>query len=255
MSTPLEGKTALVTGGSRGLGRAMAQDLASLGALVGINYASNDDAAHDTLTSIQARGGQGFLIKTALGSFGAAEEVAAALVGELSRRTGSTGLDILINNAGGGPTADVDATTPEIFEKVLSDNLRGPFYLTKVLKPNLRRGGRVIFLSSVGARKALPQFVVYALCKSAVETFTVVMAKELGPRGITVNCIMPGLIASDSNAEIRKDPVARKFFEDNTLLGRIGEPSDISGVAMSLVSPQMGFVTGQVIEVSGGLFT
>ena len=82
-----------------------------------------------------------------------------------------------------------------------------------------------------------------------------VMAKELGPRGITVNCIMPGLIASDSNAEIRANPEARKYFEDNTLLGRIGEPSDLSGVAMALVSPQMGFVTGQVIEVSGGLFT
>lgn len=255
MSKALEGKTALVTGASRGLGRAMAQDLANLGAVVGINYASNDDAARETLASIEAKNGQAFLIKTALGSFEAAQKVAATLIAELTKRTGGSGLDILINNAGGGPVADVDATTPEIFEKVLSDNLRGPFYLTKVLKPTLRQGGRVIFLSSVGARKALPQYVVYALCKSAVETFTVVMAKELGPRGITVNCIMPGLIASDANAEIRANPETKKYFEDNILLGRIGEPSDLSGVAMALVSPLMGFVTGQVIEVSGGLFT
>ena len=254
MSKALEGKTALVTGASRGLGRAMAQDLANLGAVVALNYASNDAAARETLASIEARGGRAFLIKTALGSFEAAQDVAAALAKELGKRTGGTGLDILINNAGGGPIADIDATTPDIFEKILSDNLRGPFYLTKVLKPSLRQGGRVIFLSSVGARKALPQYVVYALCKSAVETFTVVMAKELGPRGITVNCIMPGLIASDANADIRANPESKKFFEENILLGRIGEPSDLSGVAMALVSPQMGFVTGQVIEVSGGLF-
>jgi 3-oxoacyl-[acyl-carrier protein] reductase len=255
MTKSLEGKTALVTGASRGLGRAMAQDLANLGAIVAINYASNDEAARETLTSIEAKGGQAFLVKTALGSFEAAQEVAATLNAELTKRAGGSGLDILINNAGGGPVADIDATTPEMFEKILSDNLRGPFYLTKVLKPTLLQGGRVIFLSSVGARKALPQYVVYALCKSAVETFTVVMAKELGHRGITVNCIMPGLIASDANADIRANPKMKKYFEDNILLGRIGEPSDLSGVAMALVSPLMGFVTGQVIEVSGGLFT
>ena len=250
----LQGKTALVTGASRGLGRAIAQDLAAAGALVAINYASNEKAARETLASIEAKGGKGFLIRAMLGSYESAKQLGAALDAELTERTGSTGLDILVNNAGGGPIHDVDSTTPEIFEKVLADNLSGPFYVTKVLKPRLRRGGRVIFMSSLGARKALPQFVVYAIAKSAVETFTVVMAKELGPRGITVNCIMPGLIATDSNADIRSDPAQMKYFEANILLGRIGEPSDLSGVAMALVSEQMRFVTGQVIEVSGGLF-
>lgn len=253
MEKTLEGKTALVTGGSRGLGRAVVEDLAERGALVAINYASNDQAAHETLAAVEAKGGQAFLIKGAQGSFEAAEALTAALDAELTRRTGSNGLDILINNAGGGPVANIDATTPEIFEKILSDNLRGPFYVTKLLKPRLRDGGRLIFVSSLGARNALPDYVVYALSKSAIETFTVVMAKELGPRGITVNCAMPGLIASDANADIRANPAVRKRLEETTALRRLGEPADFSGVILSLVSPEMGYVTAQVIEVSGGM--
>jgi 3-oxoacyl-[acyl-carrier protein] reductase len=253
MNETFEGRTALVTGASRGLGRAVAEDLAERGALVAINYASNDRAARATLESIEAKGGKAFLIKKSQGSYEAALELAADLEAELKKRTGSADLDILINNAGGGPVANIDATTPEIFEKILSDNLRGPFYVTKVLKPRLRRGGRVIFVSSLGARNALPDYVVYALSKSAVETFTVVMAKELGPRGITVNCVMPGLIASDANADIRADPATRQYLEANTALRRLGEPSDFSGVVLSLVSAQMGYVTAQVIEVSGGM--
>ena len=254
MNKDLQDKTALVTGGSRGLGRAIAQDLAKRGALVGINYANNDQAARETLESIEAMGGQAFLIKAAQGTFEAAKTLAASLEAELTQRTGASGLDILINNAGGGPVASVESTTPEIFESILSDNLRGPFYVTKMLSGRLRNGGRVVFMSSVGARKALPQYAVYALCKSAVETFTVIMAKELGSRGITVNCIMPGFIATDANADLRADPVNKKYFEDNILLGRVGEPADLSGVVLSLISPQMGYVTAQIIEVSGGLF-
>ncbi|WP_436054354.1 SDR family NAD(P)-dependent oxidoreductase [Phenylobacterium sp. LjRoot225] len=254
MSKPLEGKTALVTGASRGLGRAIAQDLAERGALVAINYAANDAAANETLAAIEAKGGQAFLIRKKLGGLQAAEELAAELDEALTHRTGSSGLDILVNNAGGGPVHDLDSTTEEIFQSVLADNLGGPFYVTKALKARLRDHGRVIFMSSVGARKALPQYVVYAMAKSAVETFTRVMAQELGGRGITVNCLMPGVIASDANADIRSDPGSKKFFEDNTLLRRFGEPSDLSGVVVSLVSPKMGYVTGQIIEVSGGLF-
>lgn len=249
----LVGKTALVTGASRGLGRATAEELARRGALVAINYASNDAAARDTLCAIEGAGGQAFLIKSPQGSFEAAKEMAAALEVGLRERTGDTALDILINNAGGGPVHTIDDTTPEIFDKVMGDNFSGAFWATKLLKPNIREGGRVVFVSSLGARNALPDYVIYACAKSAIETLTVVMAKELGPRGITVNCLMPGMIASDANADLRANDQIKQHLEATTALRRIGEPGDFAGAVSALVSSQMGYVTGQVIVVSGGL--
>lgn len=253
MDRPLKGKTALVTGASRGLGRATAEDLAALGALVAITYASNDKAAKATLEAIEAKGGEAFLIKSAQGTFEAAEEMTAILDAELMKRTGTTGLDILVNNAGGGPVHNIETTTPDIFNKVMSDNFSGAFYTTKLLNSRLRDGGRVIFVSSLGARNALPDYVIYACAKSAVETLTVVMAKELGPRGITVNCVMPGLIASDANADLRENEQLKEHLKATTAMRRLGEPEDFSGVITSLVSEKMGYVTGQVIVVSGGM--
>jgi 3-oxoacyl-[acyl-carrier protein] reductase len=254
MNKFLDGKTALATGGSRGLGRAIAEQLAALGALVAINYARNDAAARETLASIEGAGGRGFLLQKKLGSHAAAEQLAAALDVELRRHTGDSGLDVLINNAGGGSLAPMAQTTPAILERVVADNFTAPFYLTQALLPRLRQGGRVINMSSKGASSALPQYMVYAMCKSGIETFTVALAKELGPRGITVNSISPGLIASDSNADLRADAAMTRYLEDRTLLGRLGQPEDIAGVVKALVSPDMSFVTAQVSEVSGGLF-
>lgn len=253
MNKPFEGKTALVTGASRGLGRATAISLARQGAMVAINYASNEAAANGALSVIEGEGGSGFLIKSPQGSFEAAEEMAAALERGLIERTGSNALDILVNNAGGGPVHTIDDTTPELFDKVMGDNFTGAFYATKLLKPRLRDNGRVIFVSSLGAKNALPNYVIYACAKSAVETLTVIMAKELGPRGITVNCLMPGMIASDANADLRANDQIKQHLEATTALRRIGEPEDFAGAVSALVSPQMGYVTGQVIVVSGGM--
>lgn len=249
MNKPLEGKTALVTGASCGLGRATAEDLAA----VAINYASNDQAAQDTLNAIESRGGQAFLIKGVQGTMAAAEELADALDRELVLRTGSNGLDILINNAGGGPVHTIEDTTSEVFDKVLSDNFSGAFFTTKLLNSKIRGGGRVIFVSSLGARNALPDYDIYACAKSAVETLTIVMAKVMGLRGITVNCVMPGLIASDANADLRASDQTRTHLESMTAMKRLGEPQDFSGVITSLVSDRMGYVTGQIIAVSGGM--
>jgi 3-oxoacyl-[acyl-carrier protein] reductase len=253
MNKSLAGKTALVTGASRGLGRATAEELARRGALVAVNYASNDAAARDTLKAIEAEGGEAFLIKSPQGTYEAAKEMAAALNAELTARTGSGGLDILVNNAGGGPVHSIDDTTEAIFDKVMSDNFSGAFWATKLLKPRLRDGGRLIFVSSLGARNALPSYVIYACAKSAIETLTVIMAKELGPRGITVNCLMPGMIASDANADLRANTQIKQHLEATTAMRRLGEPEDFSGAVLALVSPQMGYVTGQVIVVSGGM--
>jgi 3-oxoacyl-[acyl-carrier protein] reductase len=247
------GKTALVTGASRGLGRQVAVDLAELGALVAINYASNAAAAAETLAMVEAAGGQGFVVQGLLGSFESAEQLAATLDREFTARTGSNGIDILINNAGGGVLANLEQTTPEILEKTVADNFTGPFYVTKVLLPRLRDGGRIVNLSSQAASMALSEFIVYSMCKAAINTFTRAVARDLRPRNITVNGIMPGMIATDSNADIRANTEMVAYFTSQTLAGRIGQPSDISGTVKALVSPGMSFVTGQVFEVSGGL--
>lgn len=253
MEKIFDGKTALVTGASRGLGRGIAQELAALGALVAVNYASNDAAAQETLATIEAAGGSGFLLKVEQGSFESAQRLDVELAAKLRERTGSAELDFLVNNAGGAPQADIDATTPQMYDKIMGDNLGGPFFITKVLKPRLRDGGRVIFTSSLGARTALPDYAVYAISKAAVEKLTVIMAKDLGPRNITVNCVSPGLIASDANADIRANEDIRTYLEQTTPLRRLGEPEDLAGVVVSLLSDKMGYVTGQVIEVTGGL--
>ena len=249
----LEGKTALVTGASRGLGRAIAEAYAALGATVAINYASSDAAAQEVLAGIEARGGKAFLIKCPLGTYEAAEQLARELTAGLEERTGDSGLDILVNNAGGGPVANFDATTPELFEQVMSLNMRAPFFLTQLLKPQLREGGRVINVGSLGARTAVVDYAVYAMSKRALETFTVLLAKDLGPRNITVNCINPGLIESDANVHVRANEDISAYLINTTPMRRFGKPEDFAGMAVSLASPNMGYVTGQVIEVSGGM--
>jgi len=253
MELTLEGKTALVTGASRGLGRKIAEDFAALGATVAINYASSDDAAREVLQGIESKGGKAFLIKCPLGTYKSAVELAGELDAGLKERTGDTGLDILVNNAGGGPVANFDATTPELFEEIMSLNMRAPFFVTQQLKSRLRDGGRILNVGSLGARTAVVDYIVYAMSKRALETFTIVLAKEFGPRNITVNCINPGLIESDANIHVRENEELKTYLESTTPMGRFGVPSDFSGVAISLVSPQMGYVTGQIIEVSGGM--
>ncbi len=248
----LEGKTALVTGASRGLGRAIAVRLAASGALVALNYASNYAEARKTLGMIEDAGGTAFLLREPLGADGSAEALTAALTAELAERTGSPLLDILVNNVGGADYGDVRNMTGVIFDKVMSDNVRTPFFVTQSLLPHLRDGGRVINISSAASRLALKETIVYCMSKSAVDMFTLVMAKELGPRRITVNAILPGFNETESNHREANDPVTRKAIEDMTTLGRFGQPEDIAEAVHALATPAMGWVTGQCIEASGG---
>jgi 3-oxoacyl-[acyl-carrier protein] reductase len=248
----LEGKTALVTGATRNLGRAIAERLAASGAMVALNYAGNDAAARDTLATIEKAGGTAFLLKQPLGADGSAEALTEALTAELERRTGSLQLDILVNNVGGGEYGTIATTTPELFDATIRNNLRTPFFVTQKLLPHLRDGGRIINLSSAASRLALPETISYCMCKAAVDIFTLVMAKELGPRRITVNAVLPGFNETESNEREANDPAIRKQIEDMTLLGRFGKPDDIADVVHALATPAMGWVTGQCIEASGG---
>jgi 3-oxoacyl-[acyl-carrier protein] reductase len=248
----LEGKTALVTGGTRGLGRAMAERLAASGAIVAVNYASNAEAAQRTVATITAAGGQAFAVKAKLGAPGANEALLSALDAELRRRTGQDGLDILVNNIGGGEYGTIASTTPELYDTTFQNNVRSPFFLTQTLLPRLRDGGRVINISSAASRLAGVDFITYSMSKAAVDMFTRVLAKTLGPRRITVNAVLPGFNVGETNNHVTEDPVMRKQIEDLTALGRFGEPTDIAEVVHFLASPAGGWLTGQIIEASGG---
>jgi 3-oxoacyl-[acyl-carrier protein] reductase len=248
----LEGKTALVTGGTRNLGLGMAKRLAASGAIVAVNYASNSAAAEEAVAAIAAEGGQAFAIEARLGTRGAQEALVQALGMELVRRTGRQTLDILVNNIGGGNYGTIASTSPEEFDEIFANNVRTPFFLTQALLPLLSDGGRVINISSAASRLAGVDFIAYSMSKAAVDMFTRVLAKDLGRRHINVNAVMPGFNATDSNIGVLEDAQARKQIEAMTAFGRFGEPSDIADVVHFLASPGSRWVTGQIIEASGG---
>lgn len=252
MTKDLQGKTALVTGGSRGIGRGIATSLGAAGALVAVNYARNAQAAQEAVAIIEAAGGQAFAIQGDVEGADAAPTLATALAVELERRTGSPQLDILVNNVGRAEVGKVAATTPEIFDRMVSVNLRAPFLLTSALIPNLRDGGRVIYITSTASRLAAPDFAAYSITKGALDTLIRVLAKELAPRNITVNGVSPGYTRTDQVAAVVADPAKVKMLADSTLLGRLGEPDDLGDFVAALAGPAGRWVTGQHVEVSGG---
>ena len=252
MEQDLAGKTALVTGASRGLGSHIAERLAAAGALVAVNYAGDRAAAEATVARIAALGGAAFPVQAKLAGEVEAQALASAIEAEFTARTGSGGLDILVNNIGGGDYAAIRAVDEAFFDTVMTNNVRAAFFLTKALHPQLNDFGRVINLSSVGARLSDPGIVVYTMAKAALEAFTRVLAAELGPRGITVNAVAPGFTAGPTNDYIVQDPVAAKQVTDATALRRFGQPEEIADIVYALASPLGRWVTAQSIEASGG---
>ncbi len=252
MEQDLAGKTALVTGGSRGLGQGISERLAAAGALVAVNYASNRAAADATVARIEAAGGQAFAVQAKLGGQAEAEQLAAEIGKEFKARTGSDGLDILINNIGGGEYGTMIDVTEEFYDQVMANNCRAAFFLTRALYHRLNDNGRVINLSSTGARLTDPGIIVYTMAKAAVDAFTRVLAADLGPRGITVNGVAPGFTAGETNDYIAQDPVAAKSVTDVTALRRFGQPAEIADTVYALASPLGRWVTAQTVEASGG---
>lgn len=252
MNNELKGKTALVTGASRGLGVHMARRLAASGALVAVNYASDAEAAAGTVKAIEDAGGQAFAVRAKLGGVEAAQILADAACAGFKERTGSDRLDILVNNIGGGdysPMAEVDEAA---YDQQFSNNVRGPFFLTKALYERINDNGRVINISSIGSRLTDPTIIVYTMAKAAVEAFTRVLAADLGPRGITVNAVSPGFTAGPTNAYIVEDPEKAKPVIDATALRRFGQPEEIADVVHFLASDAGRWVTAQTIDATGG---
>ena len=250
----LKGKVAVVTGGSRGIGRAIALRLARDGALVCVNYHGNAEAARSVVGEIEAAGGEAFALQADVGSVEQLGRFFEALDAELTARRGDRRFDILVNNAGISRRSPTATATEADFDRVFATNVKGPFFTTQHAIPRLRDGGRVINVSSNLSRRPMAIATAYCMTKAAIDTFTVALAGELGGRGITVNTLAPGLTATDLNAEFRAaDPGIEPTFSAITALGRIGAAEDIAAAASLLASPDAGWVTGQYFEASGGL--
>jgi NAD(P)-dependent dehydrogenase (short-subunit alcohol dehydrogenase family) len=249
----LKGKVAVVTGASRGIGRAIARRLARDGALVCVNYHSNAGAASAVVREIGAAGGEAFALQADVGSVEQLGRFFEALDAEFTARRGDRRFDILVNNAGVAVAGLTAAATEADFDRVFATNVKGPFFTTQLAIPRLRDGGRVINLSSGLSRRPMPQYTAYSMTKAAIDTFSVALAAELGRRGITVNTLAPGLTATDMNAGLREDPNVERAFSSMTALGRVGRVEDIANAAALLASPDAGWVTGQYVEASGGL--
>jgi 3-oxoacyl-[acyl-carrier protein] reductase len=171
---------------------------------------------------------------------------------ELTKRRGSNQFDILVNNAGIGGQGTIETTFEEVFDELVAVNVKGPFFVAQQAISRLRDGGRIINLSSALSRHPYPTMIAYSMGKAAINHFTLILAAELGQRGITVNAIGPGLTVTDFTAYIRQDPQVVQQVTAHTALGRLGEAQDIAGVAAWLASEDAGWVTGQYIEASGG---
>jgi 3-oxoacyl-[acyl-carrier protein] reductase len=248
----LRGKIAVVTGASRGIGRAIALRFAKDGALVAVNYQKNADAAMAVVREIETAGGEAFAVQGDVGSVAGIHKFFRLLDADLAKRRGGNQFDILVNNAGIGRQGTVESTSEEVFDQLFNVNVKGAFFVTQQAISRLRDGGRIINLSSALSRHPYPQMAAYSMGKAAVNWFTVLLAAELGKRGITVNAIAPGLTASDFTVHARQDPQVVQSVSAHTALGRIGEADDIAGVAAWLASVDAGWVTGQYIEASGG---
>lgn len=246
---------ALITGGSRGLGRNAALHLARQGTGVIITYLSRGDEAAAVVAEIEALGGKAAALQLDAGDTaefaGFVDLLAETLEAVWQRST----FDFLVNNAGMGINAAFAETTEQQFDTLMNVHLKGVFFLTQRLLPLLADGGRILNVSTGLARFCAPGFAAYAAMKGAIEVLTRYQAKELGPRGIAVNVIAPGAIETDfGGGAVRDNPDANAFVAGVTAMGRAGLPDDIGGAITSLLLGDNQWMTAQRIEVSGGMY-
>ena len=247
-------RIALVTGASRGLGRNTALKLAEQGVDVILTYKGSEGEAHAVARQIEALGRRAAALQLDAGdskSFDAfAERVKSVLASVWQRER----FDYLVNNAGIGAHAPFAETTEEQFDLLASVHLKGTFFLTQKLLPLIEDGGRIVNTSSGLARFTFPGYAAYAAMKGGIEVLTRYMAKELAPRGITVNTIAPGAIETDfGGGAVRDNARMNAQIAGVTALGRVGRPDDVGGAVAALLSDGNRWITGQRIEVSGGM--
>jgi NAD(P)-dependent dehydrogenase (short-subunit alcohol dehydrogenase family) len=246
------GGVAIVTGGSRGLGRSMVQSIAGRGTDVIFTYQSNKAAADGLVAEVEGMGRRAAALQLDVGEAGTFDAFAEQVRGVL-REWGAERFDFLVNNAGIGVYASIADTTEAQFDQLMDLHVKGPFFLTQRLLPLISDGGRIVNVSTGLARFVTAGFAAYASAKGAVEVMTRYLAQELGPRGIAVNVIAPGAIETDfGGGVVRDNQEMNEMVAAHTALGRAGLPGDIGGVVASLLSPEMGWVNAQRVEASGG---
>lgn len=248
----LNGKTALVTGASRGIGQAIAIRLAAEGALVAVHYGQRRDDAENTVSQIAAAGGQAFAIGADIRQPDAIRSLFTDLTGELAKRDHDA-IDVLVNNAGIGLGGSIETVGEDDFDDLFATNVKGTFAVTQQALPHLRDGGRVITVSSMVALAAYPGSIAYAMTKAALNSFTVSLAADLARRGITVNAVAPGATATDFIAPLLADEKLAAFYAKAAALNRIGDPNDIASVVAFLASADGQWMTGQILQASGGM--
>ena len=241
----LQGKVALVTGASRGIGRAIAVRLGQDGAAVIVNYSGNHEAARETVSAIEAASGRALAVQGDVGKVGDIQRLFDAAFEHFGR------LDILVNNAGVMFNKPVAEVTEEEYDRIFAVNVKGTFFACQQAAKRMADGGRIINFSSSTTAMMLPTYGTYVATKGAVEQLTHILAKELGSRGITVNVISPGPTDTELFKQGKSEQDIQRFAQ-LAALGRLGQPEDIADVVALLVSDDANWITGQNIRANGG---
>lgn len=248
-------KIALVTGGSRGLGKSAVLKLAEQGIDVILTYHSQREEAESVVREITAKGAKAVALQLDVADSQSFDRFVAEIKVQLEKVWQRQTFNFLVNNAGIGIYAAFADTSEAQFDLLMNIHLKAPFFLTQKLLPLIADGGRVLNVSSGLTRFSLPGYAAYATMKGGMEVLTRYQAKELGARGITVNILAPGAIETDfGGGTVRDNPQVNQQIAENTALGRVGLPDDIGAMIAMLLSDQSGWATGQRIEASGGMF-
>ena len=247
-------KIALVTGGSRGLGKDMAISIAKKGIDVIITYNNKEEHADQTVKEIEALGQKAAALKLSMSHFHLLDHFVEQTISLLQSKWGTSNFDFLINNAGMGATVPFMQVTEELFTDFLNVHFKGIYFLTQKFVPHINSGGRIINISTGTTRFSNPGYSVYASMKGAVEVFTKYLAKELGEKGIGANVVAPGPVETDfNNAAIRSNPQMKERLSSLSPLGRVGAADDIGSVVAFLCTDDAKWINAQRIEVSGGI--
>lgn len=247
-------KIALVTGGSRGLGKNMALRLAEKGYDVIITYQSQKAAADAVVGEIKSIGRTGIALPLDVSDFASLDNFIQDLTETLSANWTTARFDVLVNNAGVGATIPFEKATVEDFDRFMNIHFKSVYFLTQKALPMINDGGRIINISTGTTRFCSPGYSIYASMKGAIEVFTRYLAKDVGSRRITANVVAPGPVETDfNNAVIRSNPERKAALGSITAMGRVGEPEDIGGVVAFLCTEDARWITGQRLEVSGGI--